>query len=400
MSIFTYTAKNTHGETIKGKVEAQNKAQAASILIGRKLLVIEVVPISDAGLAIFNNLLNKVKHEDLVNFTRQLATMIGAGLSLAKALSILREQDNPAMAEVVSNLLRDIESGSTFSEALQKQPDVFNRIYIQLVKAGEIGGVLDQVLEKLAENLEKDRVFRAKTKGAMIYPIIVLVAMVVVGFVMMIFVVPKLSEMYADFGAELPLPTLILISLANFMTRFWWLFIVAAAGGFLALRRWYKTPLGERKIDQFLLKMPIIGALRQRIILTNFSRTLSLLLGSGVPLLNSLLIVSQAMGSVLYRNAMAEVAKKVEKGVSLSRALAVYDLFPGILHQMLAVGEETGKLDEVLLKLSVYFEAESEQAVKNLTSAMEPLIMVVLGLGVGAMVIAIIMPIYSLTSQF
>jgi type IV pilus assembly protein PilC len=304
------------------------------------------------------------------------------------------------MADVVSNLLREVEGGNTFAKSLEKQPDVFDRIYVQLIRAGELGGVLDTVLDKLAENLEKDKEFRAKTKGAMIYPVIVLLAMMVVGFIMMTFVIPKLTAMYEDFGAELPLPTLILIGISNFMTKFWWLFILLAVGLSVAFRRWYKTSLGQKKIDELLFKIPIIGSLRQKIILTNFSRTLSLLLTSGVPLLGSLAIVSEAAGSILYRNALTEVYKKVEKGVSLSRAMSVYNLFPGILHQMLAVGEETGKLDEVLLKLSTYFESESEQAVKNLTAAMEPLIMVVLGLGVGAMVIAIIMPIYSLTSQF
>ena len=400
MSIFSYTAKNTHGETIRGKVEGQTRQQAAGVLVSRGLLVIDVVPFGDGGLSFMTGLLNKVKHEDLVNFTRQLSTMVSAGLPLASGLSILRNQNNPAMADVVSNLLREIEGGSAFAKSLEKQPDVFDRIYVQLVRAGEVGGVLDKVMDKLAENLEKDKEFRGKARGAMIYPIIVLTAMLIVGFVMMVFVIPKLTDMYKDFGAELPLPTLILISIANFVSRFWWLFILTAVGGVAALRRWYKTPVGQHKIDQILLKVPIIGVLRQKIILTNFSRTLSLLLSSGVPLLNSLTIVAAAMDSILYRDAMKDVSKKVEKGVPLSRAMAVYDLFPGILHQMLAVGEETGKLDEVLLKLSKYFETESEQAVKNLTSAMEPLIMVVLGLGVGAMVIAIIMPIYSLTSQF
>lgn len=400
MPIFSYTAKNAHNETVKGKVEGQSRAQAATILMDRGLLVIDVVPVTASGLTFMNSFLNKVKHDDLVNFTRQLATMVGAGLPLATGLSILREQNNPAMAEVVSNLLRDIETGSTFSKALEKQPDVFDRIFVQLVRAGEVGGVLDQVLEKLADNLEKDKEFRGKTRGAMIYPLIVLTAMVIVGFVMMIFVVPKLTEMYQDFGADLPLPTLILIGIAGFMSRFWWLFLALFAGAGVVFRNWYKTQPGQRQVDRLLQRVPIIGSLRQKIVLTNFSRTLSLLLSAGVPLLGALEIVSQAMDSILYREAMAEVAKKVEKGVSISRSLAVYDLFPGILSQMLAVGEETGKLDEVLLKLSRYFESESEQAVKNLTTAMEPLIMVVLGLGVGAMVIAIIMPIYSLTSQF
>jgi type IV pilus assembly protein PilC len=398
MPIFTYTAKNQHGETVKGKVEAPDKSQAAGILMSRKLLVVNVSPVGETMFV--SKMLNKVKHEDLVNFTRQLATMIDAGLPLATGLNILKDQNNPAMGEVVSSLLREVEGGSTFAKALEKQPDVFDRIFIQLVKAGELGGVLDKVLDKLAENLEKDKEFRAKTKGAMIYPIIVFIAMLVVGFVMMVFVVPKLTDMYADFGAELPLPTLILMSIANFMSTFWWLILLIIAGLIFAFRAWNKTKPGQRKTDEMLFKVPIVGTLRQKIILTSFSRTLSLLLSSGVPLLNALVIVSESMDSILYREAMRSITKKIEKGVSLSRAISVFDLFPGILHQMMAVGEETGKIDEVLLKLSKYFESESEQAVKNLTSAMEPVIMVVLGIGVGAMVIAIIMPIYSLTSQF
>lgn len=400
MPIFVYTAKNNHNETVHGKVEAQNRSQAAALLANRNLLVITVSSAGGSSFLPFTGAFKKIKHEDLVNFTRQLSTMVSAGLPLATSLTILREQNNPSMTEVVSSLLREIEGGSPFAKALEKQPEVFDRIYVQLVRAGEIGGVLDKVLDKLAENLEKDKDFRAKTRGAMIYPIIVLIAMVIVAFVMMVFVIPKLTEMYVDFGAELPLPTLILISVANFSARFWWLFLVLLAAGAAAFRNWYRTPLGQRKVDAFLFRMPIIGVLRQKIILTNFARTLSLLLSSGVPLLSSLTIVLESMSSVLYREAMKEVTEKAEKGVPLSRALSVYELFPGILHQMIAVGEETGKLDEVLLKLSRYFESESEQAVKNLTTAMEPLIMVVLGLGVGAMVIAIIMPIYSLTAQF
>lgn len=398
MPVFSYTAKNQHGENVKGKVEAQNKSQAAGILMSRNLLVVNIVPLGDS--LFISKILNKVKHEDLVNFTRQLSTMIDAGLPLATGLNILKEQNNPAMAEVVSTLLREVESGSSFAKALEKQPDVFDRIFVQLVKAGELGGVLDKVLDKLAENLEKDKEFRAKTKGAMIYPAIVFIAMLVVGFVMMVFVIPKLTDMYSDFGAELPLPTLILMSIANFMSKFWWLILMIVGGVVAGLRSWNKTQVGQRRIDEFLFKIPIIGDLRKKIILTSFSRTLSLLLSSGVPLLNGLLIVSESMDSILYREAMLGITKKVEKGVSLARAVAVFDLFPSILHQMMSVGEETGKIDEVLLKLSKYFEAESEQAVKNLTAAMEPLIMVVLGIGVGAMVIAIIMPIYSLTSQF
>ena len=400
MPLFKYTVKNEHGDSITGKVEASSRNQAAALLSSRGLIVINIHAFGEDALSSITGLFNKVKHDDVVNFTRQLSTMITAGLPLATALSILQEQGTPEVVRMVSGLLKEVEGGSSFSSALAKQSAIFGRVYVQLVKAGELGGVLDQVLNRLAETMEKQKDFRSKTQGAMIYPIIVILAMIAVGFIMMIFVVPKLMSMYKDFGADLPLPTKILIGTSDFFVKFWWLFIILGIGGGAAFAQWYKTPVGQKTIDAFLFRIPIFGTLRKKIILTEFSRTLSLLLGAGVSLLEAMDIVSNAMESISYREALGIATKEVEKGTSLSQAISRFEIFPPILYQMVAVGEETGKMDEVLLKISSYFEAESEQAVKNLTAAMEPMIMIVLGIGVGLLVVAIIMPIYSLTSKF
>lgn len=400
MPIFKYLVKNKQGENIRGKVEAVSKAQAVSTLMGRDLFVIDVTHLGQQD-GILNSLMhNKVKFTDLVNFTRQLATMINAGLPLATSLSILEEQGKTEMAKLTGNLLKDVEGGMNFSAALSKYKESFSRIYVQLVKAGEMGGVLDSVLDRLATTMEKEKDFRAKTKGAMIYPVIILIAMTAVVAVMMIAVIPKLTAMYQDFGADLPATTKVLMSVSNFFVHSWWFIALVAVGFFLSIRAWKKTPQGEKAIDAFFLKMPIVGVLKQKIVLTNFTRTLSLLLGAGVSLLEALDIVASAIESAVYREQLHEVNKQVEKGVTLSDAIARYENFPSILYQMIAVGEETGKLDEILTKISEYFEKESEYAIKNLTTAIEPMIMILLGLGVGFIVVAIIMPIYSLTSQF
>jgi type IV pilus assembly protein PilC len=327
--------------------------------------------------------------------------MITAGLPLTDGLRILEQQSKPAIQKLLADLIRDIEGGNSFGDALEKHPDLFDRVFIQLVRAGEAGGVLDEILARLADNLEKAKDFRSKTRGALIYPVIVLIAMAIVGAIMMIFVIPKLTEMYADFGADLPLATQLLISISNFFVNFWWLMIAAIVGGIFGIQAWYKTDQGLHYIDKMKLQIPIMGQLRRKIILTEFSRTMSLLLAAGVSLLEGLAITTKAVDNVLYRDALEQAADQVEKGVSLGQAISAYDeIFPPILYQMIAVGEETGKLDEVLMKLADYFQSETEQEIKNLTTALEPIIMIVLGLMVGVMVIAIIMPIYNLTSQF
>jgi len=400
MPFFNYTAKNKLGEKVKGKAEARSLSEASQLLSERDLLVISLNPITDSSFHFLSQFFSGVKHNDVVNFTRQLSTMIGAGLSLSKALSVLVQQSRQAFVPIVAQILQDVEGGDSFSKALSKQPKVFSRLYVQLVKAGEVGGVLDDVLNRLAINLESAKEFRAKTKGAMIYPAIVMIVMLIVGFVMMTFVVPKLTAMYQDFGTTLPAPTRLLIGISNIFANYWYYILAGVFGGVMLFRKWKSTEKGQRTMSKIILKTPLIGSLVQKIMIADFVRTLSLLLTAGVTLLAALEVVTDGVENVLYREALQDAKAAVEKGSLLSESLGRHEIFPPILFHMTAVGEETGKLDEVLLKLSEYFEQETSQAVKNLTTAIEPLIIVVLAVVVGLMVIAIIMPIYSLTSQF
>lgn len=400
MAFFKYVAKNKFGENIKGKAEARDIKQAAALLTSRGLLVIKLDPITQDSFAFLKSMTGGIKFDDIVSLTRQLSTMITAGLPLASALNILVRDGKVEVTRLMATILQDVEGGHSFADALSKHKKVFSRLYIQLVKAGETGGVLDTVLERLADNMEKEKEFKAKTKGALIYPVIVMIAMVVVAVIMMIFVIPKLTEMYRDFGSELPFLTRALIGISDAMVKYWYILAAIVGGTIFAIKSYAKTKEGRYKIDELLLKLPIFGELKKKVILTDFARTLALLLGAGISLLEAIAIVTESVENIVYRSALEEVGKQVEKGSSLSESLSHYDMFPVILHQMMSVGEETGKLDEVLKKLSVYFEQESEHAIKNMTTAIEPMIMIVLGLGVGAMVIAIIMPIYNLTSQF
>lgn len=400
MPFFTYKAKNEHGETVKGKVEAKDVHQASIVLRSRQLVVISIMRQGESLLSTINKQLQGVSQDDIVNFTRQLSTMVTAGLSLTEALHILHQQGKPALIALIEDIMRQVEGGATFAKALESHPKQFPRIYVQLVKAGETAGVLDEMLARLADNLEKSKEFKGKTQGALIYPGIVISALFVVAMIMMVFVIPQLTEMYDDFGAELPFVTQLLIDASDLFVGYWWVLLAFVLIGGAAFRTWVKTKPGQRAMSAFVLKIPLYGKLKQKIIMTEFARTLSLLLTAGISLLQALEVASDAISSLLYREELDAVRKKIEKGVPLGLSMNNTDLFPQILIQMISVGEETGKLDEVLMKLAVYFQSESEQAVKNLTTAMEPMIMIVLGLGVGVMVIAIIMPIYDLTSQF
>lgn len=398
MPFFKYTAKNEHGEAVRGKVEAQTIEQAAGMLHNRSLLVINIAPFRDDSFAFLRSFLFGIKQDEIVAFTRQLATMITAGLTLIESLAILKQQSKDAVGKMVTDLQREVEGGNSFAKALESQGKTFSQVYIELVRAGEIAGVLQQILTRLAETMEKQKEFRSKTRGALIYPIIVMITMVGVGGVMMVFVVPRLTQMYKDLGIQLPLITQILITVSNFMANYIIFILGAIAVGVVAFQRWVSTVNGRLTFDRFMLKVPIMGTLSEKVLLTEFCRTMSLLLSAGISVLQVLDIISKALDNALYRQAISDVAKQVEKGVSLSLAMSRFDIFPPILLQMINVGEETGRLDEVMLKLATYFEAESEQSVKNLTTAFEPIVMIILGIGVGVLVVAIIMPIYSLTS--
>jgi type IV pilus assembly protein PilC len=400
MKKFNYRAKDKEGKSVKGVVEARDEKQAAKILQEKGLLVITITPFRKSITTQAAPIFSRITTTDLVNFTRQLSTMVTAGLQLTTALEILENQSRPAMMKVVTDVRREIEAGGTLAKAMEAHPFVFDQVYVALIRAGEAAGSLDKVLSRLADNLENKREFQRKITGALIYPAIVVLGMGGVGAIMIFFVIPKMMTIYEEFQAELPLVTKILLSISNFVLNFWYIALVLLAGLVIGFRILSKNPQFQSQVDNITFRLPIIGRLKKVTMLTEFTRTLSMLVGSGVLIVDALKITTQSFSSPLYRKTMEEATKKVEKGIPLATAMAQSDIFPPILPQMIAVGEETGKIDEVLTKVSVYFEEEAETAVKGLTTAMEPIIMIVLGIGVGFLIIAVIMPIYNLTSQF
>jgi len=398
---FNYQAKDKAGKTIKGLVEAADEKQAASALRSKGLVLFNLSPSRQDILKLASErLIHRIGLGEIATFTRQLSTMITAGLTVADALRILKEQSSPGFAQVIDDILRSVEGGTSLAEALEKHPRVFNEVFVSLIRAGEAAGVLDKVLARLSDNLEKQKEFSSKVKGAMIYPAIIVVGMGIVGTIMMIFVIPKLLGLYKEFNAELPLPTKILMTISGLATQFWWIVLIGLGAGFFFFQNFQKTPFGKKKIDEVKLRLPIVGGLQKMTILTEMTRTLGLLVSTGISIIDGLNIVSHAVGNSIYEEELQTAAKQVEKGLPLAGILAEYEEFPPVVTQMIAVGEETGKLDEVLTKLSVYFESESENLVKGLTTAIKPLIMIVLGLGVGFLVIAVILPIYNLTTAF
>lgn len=401
MKKYNYKAKDKNGKAVVGRVEASSEEIASRLIRDRGLILISLKPSRENLLSFVTKSGRKVSAADVNTFTRQTATMVNAGLPITEALSILRAQAKGAMQTLLVQVLADVEGGESFSTALTKHPKVFAPTYIALVRAGEAGGVMDKVLERLADNLEKQQEFKGKVKGALIYPAIIVIGMIVVGLIMVIFVVPRLTTLYTEFNAELPLPTRILIAISSFALKLWPLLLTGIASGIYAFRLYRRTRDGRRKTDELLFKIPVFGELQRQILLTELTRSLSLMNGAGVSILEALNITAGVVGNMVVSEALKDASEQVEKGFPLAYSFARHqEAFPYILSQMIAVGEETGQMEEVLAKVSHIFEVESDQKVKGLTSAVEPLVMIFLGLGVGFLVIAIILPIYNLTSQF
>jgi len=399
---FKYKAKDTQGNIVVGEVEASNEKIAAKLIRDRNLTIITITPISEFSINFFKKIKNRASFSDAVEFTRQLATMINAGLPITEALLILRSQSKGAMQEIVTQVLSDVEEGMALSKALEKYPSVFSKTYIALVKSGELGGVLSEVLERLSENLERQQEFRGRIKSAMVYPAIIIFGMGGVSAIMVVFVIPKLTELYEQFGAELPFATKVLLMISGVLSKpqLWPFAIIIFAVMFYGFRFYRRSTGGRRKIDELLLKVPLIGGLNKQIILTDITRTLSLMVGSGVSVIEGLQVSSEVVSNVVIADALKDAAHLVEKGFPVAFSFSRHpEAFPFILSQMVAVGEETGKMDEVLQKVSHVFEVESDQKLKALTSAIEPIILIVLGIGVAFLVISIIMPIYNLTTK-
>lgn len=400
MPRFSYKAKDINGISLKGLVEAAGIKHAANLLHEKGYYIVELKESAEKSL-LPQIRGTGVSFNDVVYFTRQLSTMITAGLTLVEALGVLQQQINkPGLRKLINQLEDDVRGGKSFAEVIAKHSQIFPPVYLSLIKTGEASGKLDVILGRLADNLEKNRDFRSKIRGVLIYPTIVVTGMVVVTVIVMTVVVPRLTSLYKEFGAALPLPTQILIAVSNFMIHSWFIMLIVSIVTGVLFLKWKQTPGGKHILASLSISLPIFGPLIQKATLVEITRTLAILIDSGVPILTSLEIAQNATGNILYKEAFIESGRKVEKGFPFSNPIIENKLFPPILGQMIAVGEQTGKLGDSLFKLSRYFETEADSAVRSLTTMIEPLIMVVLGLGVGFLVMAVLLPIYSLTSKF
>jgi len=400
---FVYKARDWNGKLVKGVVDFHDKAEVVSSIKDTGLIPLSVDEVKQTWFGeVYKNTFSRINLKQISTFTRQLSTMMNSGLPLTDALSLLKNQmtKNGMMYEVIDHALAMVQGGRSLADGLEKYKKYFGEAYIASVDAGEEAGVLDEVMTKLADTLEKQNDFQGKVKGAMIYPIIVVIGMVAVIIIMIIFVIPKLLSLYSDFGSDMPASTKFLMSMSTFFTKFWYIFVLLGIGIFSVFKVGNTSPTFKLKWDTLKLRIPIMGELTKKNILATTIRTMSMLLSAGIPLVEALRIVSNVAGNSLFFTSYQQIAERVQKGFSIANSFEETGIFPVIVNQMVATGEATGKLDEVLLKVADYFSAEAEQSVKYLTSAIEPLIMIVLGLGVAFLMVAVVMPIYNLTSQF
>jgi type IV pilus assembly protein PilC len=397
MISFAYQARDGAGKTVTGVQDALNEENAISTLMSRGLMVLSIQ--QKAGSAKMKTAAS-VGETDLVLFTRQLATMVDAGLPLVSALTALYEQCDPrkqaSLKRVIGDLTARVQQGDSFNEALAKHPRVFSRLYLAMVKAGESGGLLAEILDRLAGFLESSARLVKKVKSAMTYPTIVITIAIGITTFLIVKVVPVFGQIFADFGAKLPGPTQFLIDLSDFIRGNWYWLLLVIGGSVFGIRAFVKTERGAELWDRVKLKLPIFGPLVHKICMTRFARTFAQLIRSGVPILEVLSIVGETAGNVLVTKAIKGVASDVEKGESLNTALSHQSIFPPMLLRMVAAGESTGKIDTMLDKMSDFWDEEIEATLNALTSLIEPLLIVVLGVIVGGIVIAMFLPIFKL----
>lgn len=406
MASFNYTAIDKNGKRVTGTTEAASLVAATANLRQRELRPIEVK--SSKNVSMMSKLpfgpgKQKVKSKDLVVFTRQLSTMINAGVPLVRSLATLQIQtENPNFKRHIVEVTKEVEGGATFADALEKHSEVFSPIYINMVRAGEAGGILDEILKKLATQQEKDEKIKGKFKSAMTYPIVLLSITSAVFLVLMVFVMPKIGKIIQDLAgpeAELPPLTRIMLSISDFLVTKWYIVLI---GGFLIsflLRRYTKTPAGRRKKDQFLLKIPIIKMIIKKVAIARFARIFASLMSAGVSVIESLEVTSKAIGNSVIEDELMAASKTVASGQQLSAPIAESKVFPPIVGQMLSVGEETGKTDEILVKVADFYEEEVDVVVDSLSSILEPIMIVVMGTMVGLIAASVIGPITNLSNQ-
>lgn len=398
MATFEYKAITNAGKTISGTIDGNSKDSATEALSAQGLKVIQIE--LSKGKA---KHLGKVKLVDLVLFTRQLSTMVSAGVPLMRSLTTLQTQaENPTMKLVIADLVKEVESGAQLADALEKHPEVFTPIYINMVRAGEAAGIVDDILKRLATQVESSQTLRKKIKGAMTYPTVVFCIMIIAFFGIMIFIIPKIGEILKGIGgpdAELPALTAALLGISDFLIKFWPVIIGAAVGAGFMLRKFLKTEAGKRKRDEIILKLPIVGLLTTKSTVASFTRTFSALVGAGVSVVEALRITGRSLGNKLYEEDLEKAALQVINGKQMSEAIGESKLFPPIVSQMLAVGEETGQTDVVLVKVAEFYEEEVNTMVDSMSSLIEPLIMVVIGGGVAVIAAAVMGPIASISNS-
>ena len=395
---FAYKVRDQSGKVIEGTLEAPNQELVASKLreMGYSPLEIQARRKSLKELE-FSLGKEKIGIRDLAVLARQLATMIGAGMPLIRALKILTEQtENKRLSQAVTEICEDIEKGMSFAQAVERREGIFPPLFQPMIKAGESGGMLDTVLVRLARTLEKQAELRGKIRSAMAYPVMVGVMVILIAGGMLVFIVPKFETMYKNLQGTLPTPTQLLLKLSSIVTGSWWMVLLGGFGSVMLFKKWVATEKGLLTYDRFKLKAPVFGTLVSKAAIARFARTLASLMRAGVPVIESLTIVSDTSGNAVMQKGINEAREKVRQGINISVALADHPVFPPMVVQMMAVGEETGALDEMLEKMADFYEEEVEATVDALTSLIEPLLMAFMGIVVGGMIVALYMPIFKL----
>ena len=395
MPVFVWEGKLANGSIRKGETEAESKTAVQLFLKRQKITAIKVKS-KPKQITLFEQ---KIKTKEVVVFTRQFATMINAGLPLVQCLEILSsQQQNPAFKKMLGQIKSDVEGGSTFADALGKHPKVFDNLFVNLVAAGEIGGVLDTVLLRLAVYMEKNEALKRKVKGAMTYPIIVLCVAFGVVAVLMIFVIPTFKDMFEQFGSSLPAPTQMVVSLSAFFRGYWYFMLGLIIALIIAFKATARNEKGRYYLDSFALKLPVFGPLIRKVAVAKFTRTLGTMISSGVPIMDGLDITSRTAGNVIIENAIKSVRSAISEGQSMAEPLGASGIFPGMVVQMISVGEATGAMDQMLSKIADFYDEEVDAAVDALTSSLEPILMVFLGGVIGFVVVAMYLPIFKMAS--
>ncbi len=400
---FKYKAKNRNSEDIEGLLEAESQSRAAEILLERELVVMDLKEVSETSITkIIGRFFSRVSKKDLAIFLRQLSILVSAAVPLVQALKILSEQSSSgALKEALGEVVSEVEGGTKLSQAMGRYPNLFNSYFVNMIKSGETSGRLDEIMNYLADQQEKEYELQSKLIGALSYPIFIIIMMIVASFVMFVFVLPKMLTMFTDMGpgVELPVATRILIGTSWFFTHFWWLIIIIIIAAIVGFSIYARTSAGRYVIHFIMLKLPVFGKLFTYVSLVRFSRSLGTILVGGITIPIGLRVVRDIVGNAVYEDLITQTIKEVEDGNPISTAFAKSHEIPPMVTHMLSVGEQTGRLDDVLDKVSKFYSREVDVMLENVISLIEPAIMVLLGLGVGVMVAGILLPMYTLSSK-